>query len=107
MSPHPFELEPRVVVVGGVLHNLPNAVSTAWRRLLAAAYRCRIERHQFIIARERTNDLGWLVDLNPDHLPLWPGIDNVGNDYDHPSMIERLAGIELFDDLLASVEFFC
>jgi hypothetical protein len=94
-------------VIGGVLDYLPNAVSTAWCRLLAAADRCRIERHQFVIAPERTNDLCWLVDLNPEHLPFWPGIDNVGNGYDHPSAIERLAGIELLDELLARVEFFC
>ena len=107
MSPHAFEFEPWVVVIGGVLDYLPNAVSTAWCRLLAAADRCRIERHQFVIAPERTNDLCWLVDLNPEHLPFWPGIDNVGNGYDHPSAIERLAGIELLDELLARVEFFC
>ena len=27
MSPHAFEFEPQVVVIGGVLHNLSNAVS--------------------------------------------------------------------------------
>src|SRR5215831_11338750 len=75
MGPHPFEFEPRVVVIGGVLHNLPNAVRTAWCWLLAAADRCRIERHQFVIAPERTNDLCWLVNLKPGYLPVWPGID--------------------------------
>ena len=62
---HAFELELRVVVIGGVLDNPANAVSAAWCRLLAAADRCRIEGDHFVIAPESANGFGRLVHLNP------------------------------------------
>src|SRR6266849_7946915 len=106
LSPHAFELEPRVVMIGGVLDDPANAVSAAWCRLLTAADRCRIERDQFVTAPERANDFGRLVDLNPEDLTIWPTIGNVGSGDDRAGAIQCLAGIERPDQLLAGVEFF-
>src|SRR6266849_6129543 len=106
LSPHAFELEPRVVMIGGVLDDPANAVSAAWCRLLTAADRCRIESDQFVAAPERANDFGRLVDLNPEDLTIWPTIGNVGNGDDRAGAIQCLAGIEQLDQLLAGVAFF-
>jgi hypothetical protein len=79
LSPHAFESEPWVVMIDGVLDDPANAVSAAWRRLLAAADRCWIESDQFVVAPERANDFGRLVDLNLEDPTIWPTIGNIGN----------------------------
>jgi hypothetical protein len=103
---HAFELELRVVVIGGVFDNPANAVSTAWCRLLAAAHRCPIEGDQFIITPKCTNGAGRLVDLDPEHLPGGPAVGDVGNGYHRPGAINGLAGVEQLEQLLAGMEFF-
>src|SRR6266436_2617766 len=106
LSPHAFELESWVVMVGGVLDDPANAVSAAWCRLLTAADRCGIQGDQFVTAPERANDFGRLVDLNLEDRTIWPTIRNVGDGDDRAGAIQRLAGIEQLDQLLGAVEFF-
>src|SRR5262249_28892920 len=96
----------RIVVIGRVLDDPANVVSSAWCRLLSAANRCRIEGNQFVIAPECTNGTSWLVHLDPGHLPSGPTVGNVGNGYNRPGAVKCLAGVEQLDRLLAGVEFF-
>src|SRR6266566_6070186 len=101
---HAFELELRVVVIGGVLDDSANVVSSAWCRLLSAANRCRIESDQLVMAPECTNAVGRLVHLNPEHLPSGPTVGDVGNGYNRPGAVKCHAGVEQLDQLLAGVE---
>src|SRR5215831_385753 len=106
ISPHTFELELRIVVIGGVLDNPAHVVSTAWCWFFATADRCRIESDQFVVAPKRANDFGRLIDLDFEDPPLWPTIRNVGNGDDCAGSIQCTAGIKQLEQGFTGMKFF-
>src|SRR5206468_461175 len=71
---HAFELELRVVVIGGVLDDSANVVSSGCCRLLSAANRCRIVSDQLVIAPQCANAGVLRVHPNPAHLLSRPSV---------------------------------